>query len=99
MGGYLNKHLVELQGKYECVGDVRGIGLMQATEFVKDRRTKEPAVKLRDAIEDLAWKKGLMLLGCGRSTIRYIPPLIVTREQIDQAMEILEASIKDALKQ
>jgi 4-aminobutyrate aminotransferase len=72
---------------------------MQATEFVKDRRTKEIAPKLRDAIEDLAWKKGLMLLGCGRSTIRYIPPLLVNREQIDQAMDILDASIREALKQ
>ena len=98
MGGYLHKRLLELQEKHECIGDVRGIGLMQATEFVKDRRTKEIAPKLRDAVEDLAWRKGLMLLGCGRSTIRYIPPLIVNQEQIDQAMEILDASIREALK-
>jgi len=99
MGGYLHGRLLELQKRHECIGDVRGIGLMQATEFVKDRRTKEIAPKLRDAIEDLAWKKGLMLLGCGRSTIRYIPPLLVNREQIDQAMDILDASIREALKQ
>jgi 4-aminobutyrate aminotransferase len=98
MGDYLHKRLLELQKRHECIGDVRGIGLMQATEFVKDRRTKEIATKLRDAIEDLAWKKGLMLLGCGRSTIRYIPPLLVTADQIDQAMEILDASIRQALK-
>jgi 4-aminobutyrate aminotransferase len=98
MGDYLHQRLLELQEKHECIGDVRGIGLMQATEFVKDRRTKEHAVKLRDAIEDLAWRKGLMLLGCGRSTLRYIPPLIVSQEQIDQAMEILDASIKEAMK-
>ena len=98
MGDYMHKRLLELQEKHDCIGDVRGIGLMQATEFVKDRRTKEIATKLRDAIEDLAWKKGLMLLGCGRSTIRYIPPLLVTADQIDQAMEILDASILEALK-
>jgi 4-aminobutyrate aminotransferase len=98
MGDYMHKRLLELQEKHDCIGDVRGIGLMQATEFVKDRRTKEIATKLRDAIEDLAWKKGLMLLGCGRSTIRYIPPLLVTADQIDQAMEILDASIRQALK-
>jgi len=98
MGDYLHKRLLELQGKHECIGDVRGIGLMQATEFVLDRRTKEAAPNLRDAIEDLAWRKGLMLLGCGRSTIRYIPPLLVTAGQIDQAMEILDASIREALK-
>jgi 4-aminobutyrate aminotransferase len=99
MGKYLHKRILELEGRHGCIGDVRGIGLMQATEFVKDRRTKEPAPKLRDAIEDLAWKKGLMLLGCGRSTIRYIPPLLVNSAQIDQAMDILDASIREALKQ
>lgn len=98
MGDYLHKRLLELQGKHECIGDVRGIGLMQATEFVRDRRTKEPAPKLRDAIEDLAWRKGLLLLGCGRNTIRYIPPLLVTAGQIDQAMEILDGAIREAVK-
>jgi len=98
MGDYLHKRLVELQDKHECIGDVRGKGLMQATEFVKDRKTKGMVPKLRDAIEDIAWKNGLMLLGCGRSSIRYIPPLVVNRDQIDQAVEILDGAIREAVK-
>ncbi len=96
MGDHLHKRLLELQESHDCIGDVRGVGLMQATEFVLDRRTKEEAPKLRDAIEERAWRKGLMLLGCGRSTIRYIPPLVVTADQIDQAMEILDMAIHEA---
>jgi len=98
MGDYLHKRLLELQHKHMCIGDVRGIGLMQATEFVKDRKTREVATELRNNIEEIAWKNGLMLLGCGRATIRYIPPLVVTRDQIDQAMDILDLSIRKALE-
>ena len=97
MGDYLHKRLLELQHKHVCIGDVRGIGLMQATEFVKDRKTREVATELRNNIEEIAWKNGLLLLGCGRTTIRYIPPLLVTRDQIDQAMEILDLSIRKAV--
>ncbi|MGQ9582156.1 MAG: acetyl ornithine aminotransferase family protein [Thermoplasmatota archaeon] len=98
VGAHLHKRLLELQERHECVGDVRGKGLMQATEFVKDRRTKEEAPELRDRIERLALKRGLILLGCGRSAIRYIPPLLITREQVDAAMDILEDAIKEAVR-
>jgi 4-aminobutyrate aminotransferase len=97
-GKHLRQRLMELQDKYEIIGDVRGLGLMLATEFVKDRRTKEPAVKERDQIEELAFKRGLLLLGCGRSAIRYIPPLTTSIEQIDAGVEILDASIGDVVK-
>jgi len=97
-GIYLKKRLEELMTKYEVIGDVRGIGLMVATEFVKDRKTKEYATKLRDDIETEAYKRGLILLGCGRSSIRYIPPLIVTEDDIDEAIDILDASIDSVLK-
>lgn len=97
-GSYLKKRLEELKEKYMVIGDVRGVGLMVATEFVKDRRTKEPAIALRDEIEQEAYRRGLVLLGCGKSGIRYIPPLIVQEEHIDEAVEILDASIAHALK-
>jgi 4-aminobutyrate aminotransferase len=96
-GAYLKQRLLELQDKYEVIGDVRGLGLMVATDFVKDRRTKEHATQLRDDIEKETYKRGLILLGCGRSSIRYIPPLIVTSEQIDEAVEILDASIASCI--
>jgi 4-aminobutyrate aminotransferase len=92
-GNYLLGRLRELMGRYDEIGDVRGIGLMTATEFVRDRTTKEPAVGLRDAVLEEAYHRGLILLPCGRSSIRYIPPLIVRREEIDEAIEILDASI------
>ena len=95
-GAYLIARLRELQSKYTEIGDVRGLGLMVATEFVKDRTTKEPAVKLRDRILEEAYRHGLILLPCGKSSIRYIPPLIVRREQIDEAIEIMDGAIRAA---
>lgn len=92
-GAYLLARLRELAAKHEEIGDVRGLGLMTATEFVKDRRTKEPAVKFRDLVLEEATRRGLILLPCGRSALRYIPPLIVRREEIDEAMEILDAAL------
>jgi 4-aminobutyrate aminotransferase len=95
-GAYLLGRLRELQSKFEEIGDVRGLGLMTATEFVKDRKTKEPAVAFRDRVIEESYKRGLILLGCGKSSIRYIPPLIVRREEIDEAIEILEAAMRTA---
>jgi 4-aminobutyrate aminotransferase len=92
-GAYLIGRLRELQARHDEIGDVRGLGLMTATEFVRDRRTKEPAVRFRDRVLEEAYRRGLILLPCGRSTLRYIPPLIVRAEEIDEAIEILDAAI------
>ncbi|MGB2909187.1 MAG: aminotransferase class III-fold pyridoxal phosphate-dependent enzyme, partial [Anaerolineales bacterium] len=62
-------------------------------EFVEDRNTKKPAEQLRDAIIENAFQRGLILLGCGKSTIRLAPPLCVTREEVDEALEILNEVI------
>ena len=95
-GEHLKKRLTELQGKYEEIGDVRGLGLMVATEFVKGRADKTPHVKLKDRIIEEAYRRGLLLLPCGKSSIRYIPPLIITRDQVDEGVDILDASIAAA---
>ncbi len=95
-GAHLMDRLRELAAKYPEIGDVRGLGLMVATEFVVDRKTKAPAIALRDRVIDECVKRGLILLPCGRSSIRYIPPLIVTAAEIDLAIEILDASIAAA---
>jgi 4-aminobutyrate aminotransferase len=92
-GTYLLQRLRELYGRHPEIGDVRGLGLMVATEFVGDRTTKRPIPEFRDRVVDEAVRRGLILLGCGRSAIRYIPPLNVRREEIDEAVEILDASI------
>ena len=95
-GAYLLERLRELMGRFEQIGDVRGLGLMIATEFVEDRTRKVPAVAFRDRVLAEAARRGLILLGCGRSSIRYIPPLIIQRAEIDEGVEILEASLRAA---
>ena len=94
LGKHMHKRLLELQEEHDEIGDVRGLGLMQMTEFVKDRRTKEIHKTFRDAITVEAYKRGLIMLPCGKSGMRYIPPLVITKQQLDAGIDILEASIK-----
>ncbi len=96
MGEHLRKRLLELQEKHPEIGDVRGLGLMLATEFVKDQTTKERAIKLRDDVTVEAYKRGLILLPCGKNSLRYIPPLIIKEHQVDAAVEILDECLKVA---
>jgi 4-aminobutyrate aminotransferase len=95
-GAHLIARLRELQAKHEEIGDVRGLGLMVAAEFVESRETKVPAVRLKDRIIEESYKRGLILLPCGKSSIRFIPPLVVRSEEIDEAVEILDAAITAA---
>lgn len=90
LGELLHKRLKEMQEKYELIGDVRGLGLMQATELVKDRRTKEHAVKERDRVVEEALKRGLILLPAGKSAIRYIPPLVIEEEHLNAGLNVLD---------
>ena len=80
-------------GKHNIVGDVRGRGLMIGVEIVEDQRSRKPANALRERIVDLAFERGLLLLGCGENTIRLCPPLIVTQQETDIALDILEECI------
>jgi len=75
------------------VGDVRGRGLMIGIEFVLDKHTKTPAPEQRDHIVEAAFEQGVLFLGCGASTLRLCPPLIVTKQQADVALDILEECI------
>ncbi len=79
--------------RYEAVGDVRGRGLMIGVELVEDKHTRKPAHGLRDRVVDLAFERGLLLLGCGENTIRLCPPLIVTQQETDVALDIMEECI------
>ncbi|WP_457742891.1 ornithine aminotransferase [Thermococcus sp.] len=98
VGDYLHKYLEEFKENYEVIGDARGIGLAQAIEIVKSKETKEKYPELRNRIVKESAKRGLVLLGCGDNSIRFIPPLIITKEEIDVAMEIFEEALKAALK-
>jgi 4-aminobutyrate aminotransferase len=94
-GDRLMKGLRTLQTSYECIGDVRGKGLMVGVELVKDRETKERAVSWRDDLIKRAFQKGLLLLGCGQNTIRFCPALTVTDEEVDVCLNILEEALRD----
>ena len=75
------------------VGDVRGRGLMIGVDIVKDKATKEYGSAERDLIIERAFEHGVLFLGCGPSTIRMCPPLVVTKEEADVAMDVLEECI------
>lgn len=90
VGEYMKGKLNELSREFLIIGDVRGLGLMIGVEIVKDRETKQPAAKERDRIIELAFQKGLLLLGCGESSIRFSPPLIITKKHVDVAIDILK---------
>jgi 4-aminobutyrate aminotransferase len=78
---------------HPMVGDVRGRGLMIGIELVKDKATREPAVAERNRVETLAFERGLMILGCGETSLRLAPPLIVSEEAATVALDILEESL------
>ena len=91
VGEYLTGGLRKLQEKYSSIGDVRGLGLMVGVEFIKENGDANP--ELRDKIEMACFNKGLIILGCGDSTIRWSPPLILTKENVDVALEIFGEAI------
>ena len=94
VGSYTLDALSEIATRHPSIGQVRGIGLMIGVEFVKDQTTKEPAKKLRDAVVDMAFERGLLTLGCGRSVVRISPPLSVTKAEIDEGLQIFEEAIR-----
>jgi 4-aminobutyrate aminotransferase len=93
VGAYLQTGLRKLKEKHDCIGDVRGLGMMIGVEFVTDRDSMKPAPELRDAVERACYERGLIILGAGTNTIRWSPPLILTRENADVALEIFDEAI------
>jgi 4-aminobutyrate aminotransferase len=79
--------LVKLQRVHPQVGDIRGLGLMMAMDLVKEGNTPDPAT--RDAMVQTAFHQGLLLLGAGDSAIRFCPPLCVSAQQVETALQIL----------
>ena len=93
VGGHMLKRMADWPKKHRLVGDVRGRGLMIGVEIVKDQKTREHGAIERDRIVGQAFERGVLFLGCGPSTIRIAPPLIVTKDEADVAMDALEESI------
>ncbi len=97
-GEHLAKGLNHLREKYPVIGDVRGLGLMRAIEIIKPRAVKDTKNKsLRDKILLKAFERGLLILGCGENSVRFCPSLVISREQVECAISILDDSIASAM--
>jgi 4-aminobutyrate aminotransferase len=94
VGNHMLERMADWPRKHRLVGDVRGRGLMLGVEIVKDQKTREYGPGERDRIVELAFERGLLFLGCGPSTVRISPPLMVSREEADAAIDALEESIE-----
>jgi 4-aminobutyrate aminotransferase len=93
IGGQMLNRLSAWPEKHSIVGDVRGRGLMIGIEIVKNQQSREPAGALRDRIVELAFEQGLLILGCGETSIRLAPPLIVNEHEAAIALDIFEECI------
>ena len=99
VGEYFMGRLRDMATRFDAIGEVRGQGLVIGMELVKDRQSKEPAKSVCDQLVRKAFQKGLLLLSCGVSTVRFMPPLMVDKAIIDEAMEILESSLAEVLSE
>jgi len=93
VGGYMMKRMADWPSKHKLVGDVRGRGLMIGVELVKDKKTKEYAAEERDRVVELAFDRGVLFLGAGPSTVRISPGLVVSKDEAEVAVDVLEESI------
>jgi 4-aminobutyrate aminotransferase len=95
VGDYMMNGLRALQEKHQIIGDVRGRGLMIGVELVRDRKTKERAVEARGAVVQAMFKRGVLILGAGRNSIRFAPPLVITKDQADTILRIFDESLTE----
>jgi 4-aminobutyrate aminotransferase len=96
VGTYTLDCLEEIQARHPSIGEVRGKGLMIGVEFVRNKATKARAPEIRDALIHNAFLRGLLLLGCGRNTVRVTPPLTVSTAEVDEALAIFEDALTEA---
>jgi len=99
LGEYITGRLLDMQKKYSVIGEVRGLGSMIGVEIVKDINTKEPAPELVKEIIKNVYKKGVIFLNAGilGNVIRFLPPLVMTSEQVKYGMDALEEAIKESI--
>jgi len=97
VGAFALDSLKEMMERQPNIGEVRGIGLMIGVELVEDRESKTPATELRDKIVDLAFERGLLIMGCGKSALRIAPPLCITRDEMAEGLRLIEESLEAAL--
>ena len=97
VGAYFLGQLEQLAAKFQVIGQVRGKGLMIGMELVTDRIERRPAKALCEALITRAYHNGLILLSCGQSTVRFMPPLLISTADVDEALGLLESSLVEAL--
>jgi 4-aminobutyrate aminotransferase len=97
IGEYFMRKLRVLADRYSVIGDIRGKGLMIGMELVTDAAGKTPAREICDAIVSRAYHNGLLLLSCGQSTVRFMPPLMIRESEVDEAVELLDATMAEVL--
>jgi 4-aminobutyrate aminotransferase len=93
VGAFALQRLQEMAQRHPCIGQARGIGLMIGVEFVSDPLMHTPDPQLRDRVVDLAFERGLLTLGCGKSVIRISPPLCITKAEMEEGLAIFEEAI------
>jgi 4-aminobutyrate aminotransferase len=93
VGRHIMQRISSWPQKYDMVGDVRGRGLMIGVELVTDKQSKAPAGPARDKVVEMAFERGCLFLGAGENSVRICPPLIITKEQADAGLDILEECI------
>lgn len=93
VGEYAKDALEEIQARHASIGQVRGLGLMIGIDFVSDQTTREPATAFRNRVENHAFEYGLVTLGCGKSTVRFAPPLSISKAEVDEGLQIFEHAI------
>jgi 4-aminobutyrate aminotransferase len=98
VGKHLLDRLRALMPAYPLIGDVRGRGLMVGVELVRDRQTKERATTERDRIVQEMFKRGVLILGAGRNALRFAPPLVITKAQIDVIVDTFQQALDTLLR-
>ena len=98
-GAHVMKRMKEVMETSDIVGDVRGKGLMIGVEIVEDKKSKKPAGDKANEIMMRSWKRGVALITCGKSTLRIVPPLVITRDLVDSALDIITSTIKEVEKE
>ncbi|HXQ31854.1 MAG TPA: acetyl ornithine aminotransferase family protein [Steroidobacteraceae bacterium] len=97
VGEYFLGKLRQMQARHAAIGEVRGKGLMIGMELVTDRASRAPARALCEALITRAYRNGLLLLSCGQSTVRFMPPLMIAKHDVDEAVSLLTASLEEVL--
>lgn len=95
VGAHLMDGVRELAGKHAIIGDVRGKGLMIGIELVKDRTTKERAVEARGALVQAMFRRGVLALGAGKNALRLAPPLVLSKDQANAVLHVLDEALTE----